>query len=566
MKPGTCRSFPGASPRQFATHPPISGGALPLRTSEPKVSGSASSGRLARSAGAMGAMTLLSRVFGYLRDLLQATLLGAADSADAFVIAFRIPNLLRRLVGEGALTAAFIPVFTEVRKQEGHQAGWRFASTTFWTLASLLLVLVGVGILLAPELVRFLALGFEGVAGKLDLTVQLARIMFPYLFFIGLAALAMAILNSLGLFAAPAFTPVLLNLSIIAAALLFARHSQHPAFWFAIGVVVGGGLQLVFQIPFLVRRNMPLAPSFHLLDPRLRKVGRLMLPGLLGVGVTQINLVVDSQVASFLGSGSVSYLYYAIRVEELVLGVFVISISTVILPSLSHFAAAGRPDLMQEALGRGMGYVVFVTIPAMFALWVLRVPIISTLFQHGNFTPADTQFTATALAFYGLGLLPTGLVKVLAPACYARFDTATPVKIGAAAFALHIPMCIGLAIVLGHAGIALSTSLAALANAGGLIWIVARREGKGWLEPLASALARTLLAALIMAGGLLAMVHWIGFDPGAGILVRAGHLAVFIGSGGLAYLAASWILGSAEGRQIWREITRARDRGDPARP
>ncbi len=518
---------------------------------------------LTRSAGAMGVMTLLSRVFGYVRDLLQAAILGAADSADAYVIAFRIPNLLRRLLGEGALTAAFIPVFADARRKEGEEATWQFATTTFWTLGALLLVVTGLGVLGAPWLVRGLAYGFTGIEGKIPLTVSLTRLMFPYLFFIGLTALAMAILNAERVFAAPAFTPVLLNASIIAAALLFARHSPEPATWFAVGVLVGGALQMGFLLPFLLKRAPSFRPRLSITHPRVRRVGKLMLPGLFGVGVTQLNLVVDSQVASFLGTGSVSYLYYAIRVEELVLGVFVISLSTAILPALSAFAADGRDDLLREAVGRGLRFVSYVTLPATVGLWVLREPIIEVLFQRGEFTAADTRFTAWALALYGIGLLPNAFVKILAPAFYARFDTATPVKVGAVAFSLHVPMCIGLASVMGHAGIALSTSLAAALNAGGLLWLLQRRERGAWLRPVLLSMARVAGASVLMGIVLLAVLHWPTLEAVAGH--RAVWLAAAIAAGALSFLAAALALGAREGREIWRELRGRVEGGHPAR-
>jgi putative peptidoglycan lipid II flippase len=522
-----------------------------------------SSQNLTRSAGAMGVMTLLSRVFGYIRDLLQAAILGAADSADAFVIAFRIPNLLRRLLGEGALTAAFIPVFTETHRKEGEDEARRFAAKAFGTLAAFLLVLVGIGTLAAPGLVRLLAYGFGGITGKLDLTVDLTRIMFPYLLFIGLTALAGAILNSYRFFAAPAFTPVLLNASIISFALLAASRSPAPAYWFAVGVLVGGALQLAFLLPFLARRVGTFRPGISFTDPRIRKVARLMLPGLFGVGVTQLNLVVDSQVASFLGTGSVSYLYYAVRVEELVLGVFVISLSTAILPALSGYVADGRDDLFRGALERALRFVAYVTLPAMVGLWVLREPIINTLFQRGNFTAADTRFTAWALALYGVGLLPNAFVKILAPAFYARFDTATPVKVGATAFALHVPMCIGLAAMMGHAGIALSTSLAAALNAGALLWVLVRREGSAWAGPVFRALARIVAAAALMGGVLVLMVDWADFDFGAPLVHRAAVLAGLIGAGVLAYMLLSALLRCREGREIWSEMRGKVEGGRP---
>jgi putative peptidoglycan lipid II flippase len=509
---------------------------------------------LTRSAGAMGVMTLLSRVFGYIRDLLQASILGAADSADAFVIAFRIPNLLRRLVGEGALTAALVPVFTETRERQGEAAGWRLAGTAFWTFGVILLVLTGLGTLFSPSLVRLLAYGFTDISGKLDLTADLARIMFPYLLFIGLTAMVMALLNSVRVFAAPAFTPVLLNTSIILFALLAARQSEEPAYWFAVGVLVGGFLQLAFLLPFLIRRSGWLRPHFSLRDPGIRKIGFLMLPGLFGVGVTQLNLIVDSQVASFLGTGSVSYLYYAVRVEELVLGVFVISLSTAILPALSRFVLQGRDDLLRATLTRTLRFVTFVTVPATVGLCLLRQPIISTLFQRGQFTAADVSLTSFAMAFYALGLMPNGFVKILAPAFYAHQDTATPVRVGAFSFIIHIPLSLGLAWWMGHGGIALSTSIAAAINAGGLLFLLRRREGPGWLSPLVGSLARTLAASAVMGVALFWMLEWADFPALIGLGARAGMLALVIATGGATYLLTARVLGAREGEQIWTDL------------
>ena len=511
----------------------------------------------------MSLVTLLSRVLGYLRDLLQAALLGAADSSDAFIVAFRIPNLLRRLLGEGALTAAFVPVLAATRQRRGEAAMWRFAAQMFWVLGGVLLVLSALGVLLAPLLVRALALGFGGIEGKLELTAGLTRLMFPYILFIALAALAMAVLNARGSFAVPAFTPVLLNLSIIGAALLAARQAAQPAWWFAVGVLVGGALQFLFQVPFLWRAGLRFGRPTWPPEPEVARVGRLMLPGLFGVGVTQLNLIVDSQVASFLGTGRVSWLYYAIRVEELVLGVFVVSLSTVILPTLARHAAQGEDELLRAAVARGLRFVGLATLPSMAGLWLLREPIIATLFERGSFSAVDTRGTALALACYGVGMLPNGFVKILAPAFYARLDTATPVKIGAAAFALHIPMCIGLAALLGHAGIALSTSLAALANATGLFFVLRRREGSGWTRSLAGSFGRLVAATAIMSLVLAAVLEWLPAPVDPDPIGRAVRLFGMLALGAAVFCVAALALGS---REILEIGTGLRGRGESRRP
>ena len=376
--------------------------------------------RLVRSAGVMSLLTLLSRIFGYLRDNLQAQILGASRTADAFIIAFRIPNLLRRLVGEGAFTAAFVPTLSDYMKPERRAELWKFAGVVFWSMACVLMVLTALGVIFSPSLVSALAYGFTGLEEKWNLTVALNRLMFPYLIFIGLAALVQGILNVNGSFAVPAFTPVLLNLCIIGAALGLAPFMAEPAYAFAWGVLLGGALQLGFQIPFVMRLGMRFPIKVDFSHPGVRQIGRLMLPGLLGMGVTQIIVLIDSFFASLLKEGSVSALYYSGRVNELALGSFAISVSTVILPTLSRQAAAGRMDELRRTLLYGLRVVSFITVPASVGLIVLSQPIISVLFEHGKFSAADTEYAAHALRFYAIGLLPFGAVKILAPAFYSQ--------------------------------------------------------------------------------------------------------------------------------------------------
>src|SRR5437899_8622 len=294
---------------------------------------------LIRAAGSMSLMTAISRITGYFRDNLQAMVLGAANSSDAFVIAYRIPNMLRRLVGEGALTSAFVPTFARYMKSEDGRAMWRFASSVLYALTLLLTLLVILGIVFSPLLVKILAWGFTVSPDKVALTIALNRLMFPYIFFISLAALASGILNSFDVFALPAFTPVLLNVTIITCAIVLKNRFPDPAYAFAIGVLGGGFLQIAVQVPSLLRHGLDLRPPRPFDREGLREVGRLVLPRLFGVGITQINLVVDSNFATSLRSGSVSFLYYATRVTELTLGIFGISLATVILPTLSRAAA-----------------------------------------------------------------------------------------------------------------------------------------------------------------------------------------------------------------------------------
>ena len=512
--------------------------------------------RLVRAAGSMGAMTLLSRVTGYVRDCLQAGLLGAAQSSDAFVIAFRIPNMLRRLVGEGALNSAFVPTFTRYRQAGDTVALWRFAGSVLYALSTILAILVVLGVAGSPLLVRLLAWGFTVDPARFDLTVVLNRLMFPYIFCVALSALGGSILNAFDRFALPAFTPVLLNLSIIAGAILLAPRFEEPAFAFAIGVLVGGVLQLVVQVPALIRHGLDLRPPAVFDRAGLREVGRLMLPRAFGAGITQINLVVDSQFAASLAAGSVSFLYYAVRVEELTLGVFAVSLSTVVLPALSRAAATGDAAGVRDTLGTALRLLLFVTLPATAGLVVLRVPIIHVLFERGRFGPEDTLFTASALAFYALGLLPYAAVSVLAAAFYAHRDTRTPVIVAALTFGVHIGLNFLLSRPLRHNGIALSTAVSALLDAGLLLALLQRRLGRLLTGDVLRAAVRSAAAAGGMAAALvLAASRWD--VPGApGIVAKAGLLAALVAGGGGVYVALAYLLGSREVRLLRDVVTR----------
>ncbi len=513
---------------------------------------------LMRSAGAMSAITLLSRILGYFRDNLQATLLGAANSSDAFVIAFRIPNLLRRLVGEGALTSAFVPIFSRCLKDGDPVRLWRFANRMFYTLLIVLTVLTILGIVFSPQLVKVLAYGFRVSPDKVDLTIQLNRLMFPYIFFISLAALASGILNSLDSFALPAFTPVLLNLAIIAAALLFSRNFSNPAFALACGVLAGGFLQLLVQIPSLIRKGMNFRPEVSFTDPKVRQVGRLMLPRVFGAGITQINLIVDSQFASSLAAGSVSHLYYAGRVTELTLGIFAISLSTVILPALSRLAAEGKGEEVRATLRNALQLVSFVCLPAAVGLIILRVPIISILFERGRFDAEATRLTAHVLGYYAVGLLPFAAVNILAAAFYAHHDTRTPVKIGALTFFVHLGLNFWLRGPLLAGGIALSTSVSAILDMALLFYLFAKHRGPLWDAGILKSLRVTCAASAVMglaahaAGGIPYLGH------GHSLALRAAALGLVIAACAAIFLAAARAMGSREVREIAALVSRGR--------
>ncbi len=505
---------------------------------------------LIRAAGSMSVVTMLSRIAGYFRDSLQATILGAANSSDAFVIAYRIPNMLRRLVAEGALTSAFVPTFARYIRSGDREAMWRFAASVLYTMAALLAVITGLGVAFSPLLVKALAWGFAVSPEKVALTISLNRMMFPYIFFISLSAIMSGILNGFDVFALPAFTPVLLNAAIIACAWGLRNRFADPAYGFAVGVLIGGFLQLIVQIPALWRHGMSLRPPASLDLVGLKEVGRLILPRVFGVGIIQVNLVIDSQFATSLQSGSVSFLYYANRVTELTLGIFAISLSTVILPTLSRATADRDAEKVRGLLSTAMRLLLFVTVPATIGLIVLRVPIIHVLFERGRFTREDTLLTASALAYYSIGLLPFAAVNIQATAFYAHRDTRTPVKVGALTFFLHLLLNFALRGPMRHSGIALSTSISALADSALLAWMLRRRAGEYLDAGVARSAWHTLVAAGAMAAVLMFGLRVVDVVALHGLAAKVLSLGGLIAGGGAVYFGAMALLGNDEMRML----------------
>jgi putative peptidoglycan lipid II flippase len=503
--------------------------------------------RLLHSAGSMAAMTTLSRITGYFRDSIQALILGAANSSDAFIVAYRIPNLLRRLVGEGAMTAAFVPVFAEIESRTSREEVWRFSGQFFNALAVVLAGLCAAGIAFAPWVVRAFAFGFTGIEGKETLTIHLTRLMFPYLFFIGLSALEMAILNSLDRFALPASTPLFLNLAIIGAALAFARRIAEPADAFGWGVLFGGFLQMAVLFPALWRAGLRLPPAFGFRHPGIRRVLLLMLPGVFGAGIYQINLVIDTLFASFQPSGSVSYLYFSNRITELVVGVHAVSLSTALLPTLSRDVLKESATAVRDTLDFGMRQIAFATLPACAGLIALGVPIVHVLFERGRFDASATRFTAEAMAAYALGLFPVSALKIMAPAFYARQNTRTPVWVGFWTLILHIALNFALVPLFPGrpTGIALSTSLSAMFNLLALSLIYRRRWGPAWGAEANFSIVRCTVASLGMAAACWGALEWSGFY-GKITLAQLLILGAVILLGASLYLSLLWLLRAPE--------------------
>ena len=525
---------------------------LDTDTSGDKRAGSAKG--LLQSSALVGSATMASRVLGLLRDVVLANLVGATSNADAFFVAFKIPNFLRRLFAEGAFAQAFIPVLTETREQGGLEAVRALVDRVTGVLGGVLILLTTVTILAAPLVALVFAPGFASDVSKLSLTADLIRITFPYLFLISMTGFAGGILNSYGRFGVPAFTPVLLNLSLIAAALFLAPALKEPVYALAIGVMIAGLLQLLFQIPSLYRLDLVPRPRWDTQHPGVRRILTLMIPALFGVSVSQINLLLDTVLASLLPAGSVSWLYYSDRLTELPLGIFAIAVATVILPNLSsqraRAEAVGKDPAFTATLHWALSLIVLIALPATAALLLLAKPILTTLFQYGAFGPGDVDKATWSLRAYALGLTAFMLIKVLAPGYYARQDMKTPVRIGIIAMVANMVMNPMLIFPLmwifdlGHVGLALATSLAAWLNAG-LLYRGLRREGLllGASRDRLFRTIRIVLAIVAMLGALWLCLPASDWWQNAVALHRALAMAVMVIVGGLAYVATLLCLG-----------------------
>jgi putative peptidoglycan lipid II flippase len=498
---------------------------------------------LLRAAASVSGMTLVSRIMGFVRDTLLAILFGAGSSMDAFVVAFRIPNLLRRLFAEGAFSQAFVPVIGEYRTRLGDEATRELAGKVLAVLAAALFLATLVGVVAAPAVVWLSASGFAADREKFDLTVAMLRICFPYILFISLVSFCAGLLNTYGAFKAPAFTPVLLNVSFITFALLVAPRMDRPVVALAWAVFFGGLAQLAFQLPFLRRIGMWPRLRWAPRDEGVVRVLRLMAPAAFGVSVAQVSLLINTQIASHLGDGPMSWLYFADRLMEFPSALLGVALGTVLLPSLVRHHSADDPRAYSALLDWGLRVTLLLAAPAAVALGLLAVPIVATLFWHGAFTQHDVIMTRHALIAYAAGLAGIILVKILAPGFYARQDIRTPVKVALAT--LVVTQLFNAAFVpwLGHAGLALAISLGASFNAAWL-WSLMWRRGHYRPEPGWAAFLVKLAVALYMMGG--AIWYAMGresswFEIAAG--ARALKLALVIVAGGAAYFGSLAAMG-----------------------
>jgi len=501
--------------------------------------------KLLKNTAIVGSMTLVSRVFGLVRDMVLARWFGANAGMDAFFVAFKIPNFLRRLFAEGAFSQAFIPIISEYREQRDHDSVQQLVNKVGGTLLGVLSLVCVIGVLASPVLVTVFAPGFlYRDAAQFELAALMLRLTFPYLLFVSLVAFAAGVLNTYGRFAAASFVSVWLNVVLIGAAVLVSPHLAQPELALAAGVFVAGVLQLLFLLPSLKRIGLFPRPSWGWRDSGVRRIMKLMLPGILGSSVAQINLLFDTLIASFLVAGSVSWLYYSDRLVEFPLGVFAIALSTVILPSLSRSHANNSVDEFSHTLDWGLRMVLLIGIPSAVGLSLLASPLLVTLFNYGDFGTVDVNMASLSLMAYAAGLPAFMLVKVLAPAFYSRKDTATPVRIAIVALLTNvvfnllfvIPMVM-LDIPGPHAGLALATSVAAWVNAGLLFHLLRKRQvylpQPGWSRlSLQIGCAALVLGAVLVLGmpSLQAWLEWSVWSRVAGLLewVLAGTVAYFL--------------------------------------
>ena len=507
------------------------------------------SGRgLLQSTSVVSGMTLLSRILGLVRDMVFARFFATSIVMDAFLVANRIPNMLRRFFAEGAFSQGFVPVMARYREKHSHEEAREFVDAIAGTFAVILFVVTAIGVVAAPVLVAIVAPGFIGDGGDFDLATMMLRFTFPYLFFVSLTAFAGGILNTYGRFAATAFSPVILNVVLIAAVYYWAPHLDEPGMALAYAVFVAGILQLLFQLPFLMRIKALPRPRWQPTHDGVRRSMRLMLPAIFGSSVAQVNVLVGGMIASLLGVGKISLLYYSDRLMEFPLGLFGIALATVTLPFLSRQYANGLHDEFSATIDWSMKLVLLIALPAAVGLIVLAEPLVATIFYGGNFDYDDVRMTGLALRAFSVGLVGFSFVKILAPAYFARHDTRTPVRIGLIALAVNFVLSVFLAWYLttrgyagNHAGLALAISVAALLNAW-LLYRGLRKDGvlqhsSGWNKLLLQAVAATLVMGSVVNWLNRPLAWWI--DSGA--WSRAGWLTVTIVTGAGIY---ALVLGS----------------------
>lgn len=494
----------------------------------------------------LGFATILSRIMGMVRDMVVSRLFGAGFATDAFFAAFQIPNMLRRFFAEGALTSAFVPTFSECYTQKGEAEARELANTCFTLLTIVMAIVTIAGIIFSPQIVRLMFPGFAAEPSKLELTVLLNRLMFPYIFFVSLVALCMGILNTLRHFFTPAISTVFLNITMILSAVFLHRSFNVPILSLAVGVLVGGLLQLLLQLPVLWRKGFQLRFRFDFHNPAVRRIARLMVPSIFGVGVYYLNITVGNILASMLPQGSVSYLYYAQRLFEFPLGIFTVSVAQAVLPSMSRQAAVGDIESLKDSLQFGLRLMIFITIPAMAGLIVSATPIFSLLFMGGAFDYAKAVACGDALVQYSIGLTSVAMVRVLAPAFYALKDTRTPVITALVAFILNLVFSLILMRTMLHSGLALASSLSAFGNMILLIYLLRRKVGSFAGGGLLIVSIKSILAAVPAAVAAMFLLQLVNWSVQGEKLFKVGVLFAAILAAVVTYSLLSFLFRSEE--------------------
>ena len=512
--------------------------------------------KLGQAAGTVGGMTLVSRLLGLIRDLVIAMQFGATSAADAFFVAFRIPNVQRKILGEGAISAAFIPVFTEIRNQKGEEDAWIMTANLFNILLTVLITSSLALAIFAPYIIMVFAPGFIPTPDKFNLTVLLTQWMAPYFLFIGLAVFCMGILNTYNMFALPAITPAILNICMIMGTVIISPQLDQPVIGLAIGVITGGFLQFVIQIPAIFRCGFKFIPSIDWKSTEALRISKLMIPAIFGLAIYELNMLVDTLLASLLPEGSISYLYYGNRLVQLPLGVFGVALGVAILPMLSHQVANKDFSEMIKTIAFGIRLILFITIPATIGLILLRFPIVNTLWERGEFDRLTTEGTAIALLYYSVGLCAFCGIKVIVPAFYSLQDTKTPAKVGIYSMLLNIILNLILMGPLKHGGLALATSISALFNVILLIYLLRKRIGLMGGRKILSSVIKLFFVSGVM-GIAVYFFNVTFFDPNSKLVLKLLILSADIAIGVLVYAVLSRIIQNEE-LTFLIELTRKR--------
>ncbi len=500
-----------------------------------------------RAAGVVSFYTFISRILGLVRDVVIAAFFGTGMVADAFVVAMRIPNLLRRLFAEGSLTIAFVPVFTEYLTHKTKEEAFDMARAVLTILSIVLVVVTLLGIVFAPWIVKIQAWGFGGAGAKHELTVLLTRITFPYIFFISIVAFFMGVLNSLKHFAAPAAAPIFLNVGIIGAAYFLSPYCSEQVVGVAWGVFIGGVLQVWLQIPWIFKEGLNLVPRWQPGHPAIKRIGMLMLPAVFGSAIYQLNSFVGTLLASFLPQGSMSSLYFADRLIQFPLGVFAIAIGTAVLPSLSIIASKRDTTVFGDTFDHALRLVFFITLPATVGLIVLGKPLIQVMFERGDFDALSTQMTLLALFYYALGLWAFSGIRILVSAFYALQDTKTPVKVASVAFVVNSLTALALMGPLQQGGIALALSISSSVQFCLLFYFLGRKTPLPKMKGILISVLKNIIASVIMGAVIQYLnARWLIIEADAGILIQWASIMGLVCTGMIVYLVCARILGCTE--------------------